>query len=177
MSPHDADVKVDVRRSRRRTQTVSAYRDGETIVVMIPARLSQAEEREWVATMVARITKSERRRRPDDTALHKRAAALSSRYLDALAAPASVRWVTNQKLRWGSCTPSEGSIRLSTRLQGMPPYVIDYVLLHELAHLLVPGHGEEFWSWVHRYELTERARGYLEGVSATSKLGLSPDAD
>lgn len=170
-------MKIDVRRSRRRKQTVSAYRDGATIVVMIPARLSQAEEREWVAAMVDRITTSERRRRPDDAGLANRAEVLSNRYLDGLAAATSVRWVTNQNFRWGSCTPVDGSIRLSTRLQGMPSYVIDYVLLHELTHLLVHGHGEEFWSWVHRYDSSERARGFLEGVSATAKLDMTPDAD
>jgi predicted metal-dependent hydrolase len=159
---------VEVRRSRRRKRTVSAYRDGDTIVVMIPARMSQAEEQEWVATMIERVTRAERRRRPSDEDLEARAAALSRRYLDDLAEPTSVRWVTNQRARWGSCTPADGTIRLSQRLQGMPSYVIDYVLLHELAHLLVHGHDDDFWAWVNRYDLTERARGFLEGVSATA---------
>ncbi len=162
-------MKIDVRRSRRRKRTVSAYRDGETIVVMIPARLSQAEERQWVATMVDRIATSERRRRLDDADLAARAQALSERYLDGLAAASSVRWVTNQNARWGSCTPVDGSIRLSTRLQGLPSYVIDYVLLHELTHLLIQGHGEEFWTWVHRYDRSERARGFLDGVAAATR--------
>ena len=81
----------------------------------------------------------------------KRAAALSDRYLGGLAMPESVRWVDNQKSRWGSCTPGDRSIRLSERLQGMPPWVIDYVLVHELAHLLEPGHDAKFWAWVDRY--------------------------
>ncbi|MEO7981809.1 MAG: M48 family metallopeptidase, partial [Sporichthyaceae bacterium] len=59
------------------------------------------------------------------------------------------------------------------RLQGMPSWVVDYVLVHELVHLLVPGHGPDFWAHVDRYPRTERARGYLEGVSATAQLGLS----
>lgn len=173
VEPVPESPDVEVRRSRRRTRTVSAYRDGDTIVVMIPAKMSRAQEREWVATMIDRVTKAERRRRPSDTALADRATVLSHRYLDGLADPQSVRWVTNQNARWGSCTPSDRTIRLSTRLHGMPPYVVDYVLLHELAHLLAHGHGEDFWSWVNRYELTERARGFLEGVSATANLELS----
>ncbi len=176
VSPAD-NLNIDVRRSNRRKRTVSAYRDGETIVVMIPARLSKSEEREWVASMVDRITKSESRRRPDDSVLAKRAANLSDRYLDGLALASSVRWVTNQNTRWGSCTPVDGSVRLSTRLQGMPSYVMDYVLLHELTHLLVHGHGPEFWCLVHRYELSERARGFLEGVSAAGHLGHVPAED
>jgi predicted metal-dependent hydrolase len=157
--------RIDVRRSRRRKRTVSAYREGDTVVVLIPARLTPSEEREWVATMVAKIGRAERRRRPDDDALAARASVLSSRYLEGRACATSVRWVTNQHSRWGSCTPLDRSIRLSTRLRGMPPYVVDYVLVHELTHLLVAGHGDDFWRWVNRFELTERARGFLNGVS------------
>jgi predicted metal-dependent hydrolase len=173
-SAASVDPAVEVRRSRRRTRTVSAYRDGETIVVMIPARMTRAEEREWVTTMVERVTKAERRRRPSDADLEQRAARLSRKYLDDLAIPTSVRWVANQRARWGSCTPADGTIRLSERLQGMPTYVIDYVLLHELVHLLVPGHDAAFWRWLERYDLTERARGFLEGVSAAGHLDAPP---
>lgn len=165
----DDDDKVDVRRSRRRTRTVSAYREGETIVVLIPAKMTRLEEQEWVTTMIAKVRRAERRRRPGDAALSARAEVLSHRYLDGLATPASVRWVTNQRARWGSCTPLDKSIRLSSRLQGVPSYVVDYVLLHELSHLLVAGHGDDFWQWVNRFDLAERARGFLEGVSAATR--------
>ena len=168
---------VEVRRSGRRKRTVSAYRDGEKIVVMIPARMTRAEEKEWVTTMVARVTKAERRRRPSDDDLQVRAARLSRKYLDGLAEPTSVRWVANQRARWGSCTPADGTIRLSDRLQGMPGYVVDYVLLHELVHLLEPGHDEGFWGWLERYDLTERARGFLEGVSAAGQIEESQGSD
>jgi predicted metal-dependent hydrolase len=170
------DVAVDVRRSKRRKRTVSAYRDGDTVVVMIPARMTKAEEREWVTTMVERVVRAERRRRPSDEALEARAALLSQRYLDGQAQPSSIRWVANQNSRWGSCTPADGTIRLSTRLQGMPGYVVDYVLLHELTHLITPGHGPDFWAWVGRYDLTERARGFLDGVSAAKGLPHPDDA-
>ena len=49
------DPEVEVRRSRRRRRTVSAYRDGDRIVVLIPASLSRKEEKDWVRTMVARL--------------------------------------------------------------------------------------------------------------------------
>jgi predicted metal-dependent hydrolase len=170
------EALVEVRRSARRRRTVSAYRDGDRTVVLIPARLSAAEERRWVSVMLERLATQERRRRPSDDGLLARASDLSRRYLDGRARLASIRWVDNQASRWGSCTPSDGSIRLSSRLQGMPGWVLDYVIVHELAHLLVPGHGPEFWALVEAYPRTERARGYLEGVSAASGLGLS-DAD
>ncbi len=177
-SPRDASAEapvVEVRRSRRRRRTVAAYREDDKVVVLLPARFSRAEEREWVATMLARIERSERRRRPSDAALAKRAAGLNERHLDGQAVPATVRWVDNQNSRWGSCTPSDRSIRLSTRLQGMPSWVIDYVLVHELAHLIETGHTPEFWGWVDRYPRAERAKGFLEGVAAASQLGIEAD--
>jgi len=166
-----ARPSVEVRRSARRRRTVSAYRaeDG-TVVVLLPAKLSRAEEQQWVEAMIARVQRSERRRRPSDEGLEKRAAQLSERYLEGLARPTSVRWVDNQGQRWGSCTPTDRSIRLSARLQGMPGWVVDYVLLHELAHLLESGHTPTFWRLVERYPKAERARGFLEGVAVASGL-------
>ncbi|MGW1793721.1 M48 metallopeptidase family protein [Streptomyces tubercidicus] len=167
---------VEVRRSSRRRRTVSAYREGDRTVVLIPARMSEAEERRWVTVMLDKLAAQESKRMLGDGELAERAERLSGQYLDGRARPASVRWVTNQNTRWGSCTPAEGSIRLSHRLQGMPEYVIDYVLLHELAHLLVPGHGPRFWRLLESYARTERARGYLEGVVAADRLPQLPVA-
>jgi predicted metal-dependent hydrolase len=167
------DPQVEVRRSTRRRRTVSAYRDGDRTVVLIPARMSRAEEREWVAVMLERLAKQDRKLRPSDRDLLARATELSRTWLAGRAKPASVRWVGNQGSRWGSCTPVDRTIRLSSRLQGMPSWVVDYVLVHELAHLLVPGHGPDFWALVDEFPRTERARGYLEGVSAAAGLDLS----
>ncbi|WP_300639521.1 M48 family metallopeptidase [Nocardioides sp.] len=166
---------VEVRRSKRRRRTVSAYREGDRIVVLVPATLTQAEEAEWVDTMVARIERAEARRRPSDDALMERALSLSDRYLGGIAVPESVRWVDNQSSRWGSCTPGDRTIRLSTRLQGMPTWVIDYVLVHELAHLIETHHNDSFWAWVDRYPQAERAKGYLMGWSAAAKLEDLPE--
>ena len=173
--PETPGPEVEVRRSRRRRRTVAAYREDDKVIVMIPARLTVAEEREWVATMLERLEKSDKRRRPSDAGLRRRATELADRYLDGLARPHTVRWVENQNSRWGSCTPSDRSIRLSRRLQGMPAWVIDYVLVHELAHLLEAGHTPEFWEWVDRYPRSERAKGFLEGVAAASQLGIEAD--
>lgn len=165
---------VEVRRSARRSRTVSAYREGDRTVVLIPARMSAAEEKRWVAQMLDKLAAQESRQVLGDDALVARAAELSARHLDGRAVPVSVRWVTNQNTRWGSCTPVEGTIRLSHRLQGMPEYVVDYVLLHELAHLLVADHGPRFWALLESFPRTERARGYLEGVVAAARLPHVP---
>ncbi len=96
-----AQPEVEVRRSKRRRRTVSAYRDGDRVVVMIPASLSRKEEAEWVETMLARLERSERRRKPSDTDLLRRANDLSDSYLGGLASPESVRWVDNQRVPVG----------------------------------------------------------------------------
>jgi predicted metal-dependent hydrolase len=169
----DGDV-VEVRRSARRRRTVTAYRELGRTVVLIPAAFSPAEERRWVAQMVAKLqTREERRRRSlgGDDELMSRAQALSSAHLDGLAEPLTVRWVDNQHRRWGSCTPADRSIRLSSRLRSMPEYVVDYVLVHELVHLLEPSHDERFWALVARYPRAERARGFLEGIELASYAG------
>jgi predicted metal-dependent hydrolase len=165
---------IEVRRSTRRRRTVSAYREGDRTVVLIPARMSEAEERRWVGVMLDKLAAQESKRTLGDGDLVERAERLSAQYFEGRARPASVRRVTNQNTRWGSCTPAEGSIRLSHRLRGMPEYVVDYVLLHELAHLLVPGHGPDFWHLLQAYPRTERARGYLEGVVAADRLPHVP---
>lgn len=167
---------VDVRRSARRRRTVSAYRDGDRVIVLIPARFSAAEEQEWVGRMVARVIGTGSQRRPaGDTGLTARARELSQRYLDGVAQPVSVRWVPEMRTRWASCTPADRTIRLSRKLQNMPSWVRDYVLLHELAHLIESGHGPKFWRLVERYPRTERARGYLDGVSAAANLPITDD--
>ena len=167
---------VEVRRSQRRRRTVSAYRDGGRVVVLIPDQFSRAEETEWVDKMLARLAAREQRARRTDRELARRARRLVARYLPEFAqsvAPTSIRWVENQSGRWGSCTPADGTIRISHRIQEMPDWVIDYVLLHELAHLVVPSHNARFWQLVGRYPKAERARGYLEGISAATGLVMA----
>jgi len=137
--------------------------------------------------MLERLAAQERRRagkasRGDDE-LARRGAELSRRYLGGRAAPTSIRWVGNQASRWGSCTPADGTIRLSDRMRTMPAWVIDYVLLHELAHLIEAGHGPRFHVLVAGYPKAELARGYLlgfsdaAGVDRSSWEGTSDDAE
>lgn len=171
------NAQVEVRRSRRRTSTVSAYRDGDRTIVSIPAKFSRAQEREWVQRMLDRLADKEQRRRPSDEELEVRARELSEKHLGGLARPTSVRWSARQGRRWGSCSLPERSIRISTRVRGMPGWVLDYVLLHELAHTLHAGHGPDFWALLDTYPRTERARGFLEGYAFARDAGLEDIAD
>jgi predicted metal-dependent hydrolase len=111
--------------------------------------------------MVRRLERSSRTGGID---LSERAAELADRY--ELPRPSTIRWVDNQQLRWGSCTPVDGSVRISSKLVTEPGWVLDYVIVHELAHLVVPGHGRDFWDLVDRYPRAERARGWLMARAA-----------
>ncbi|HEX3199455.1 MAG TPA: M48 family metallopeptidase, partial [Propionibacteriaceae bacterium] len=185
--PQSAAVRsprVEVRRSSRRTRTVTAYRERDTIVVLIPQRMSKADERTFVRDMVEKVLAREARSSAPhgDDALASRARDLAATYLapalDQVPEPTAVWWVTNQQQRWGSCTPSTGLIRLSHRLQPMPVWVVDYVLLHELVHLVEPTHSERFWGLVGQYPAAEKAKGYLEGyLAGQGRQAESSDVD
>jgi predicted metal-dependent hydrolase len=164
-------MDVEVIRSARRRKTISAEQRGGTIVVRVPAGMSAEEERVWVARMVKRLTSRERTRRLNaGPALERAADRLNRRHFGGRLAWRSIRYVSNQRTRYGSCTPEDGTIRISDRVAELPDWVRDYVVVHELAHLEEPGHGLEFWDLVNRYPLTERARGYL------TALGLEEEA-
>lgn len=162
--------EVEVQSSPRRRRTISAHWSGEKIIVQVPARMSRAERSAAVQEMVARLLTQQQRRRVSDSALMEMAQALSDAHLEGRARPSSVVWSRAMTSRWGSCTPEDRTIRLSHRLAGMPRYVQEYVLVHELAHLLEAEHNEPFWDWVRRYPQTERAMGYLEGWSEAKDL-------
>ena len=153
--------RIEVRRSARRKKTISAEIVGDVLVVSVPQRLSKAEEQEWVTAMSQRMAERKRRDRLNaDGDLWRRASELADLYVDGIR-PREITWVTNQRSRWGSCSPDERSIRLSVALADYPSWVRDYVIVHELAHLVHADHSERFWQLVGRYPLTERARGFL----------------
>lgn len=173
------DPRIDVRRSRRRTRTVSARLEGETVVVLMPAGLPRSQERRLISEMLGKLARSGGRRRPpaSDATLMERARSLSHAHLDGRARPESVRWVPAMTTRWASCSPGSAQIRISESLRDVPSYVLDYVLVHELAHLVVPGgHPPEFWEVVRRFPRTERAMGYLEAYSRVLRPGAGEPA-
>jgi len=172
-------LRVRVRRSTRRVKSVgAAWRDG-VAVVSLPARLSAREEAHWVEVMLTRMLGREKARTPrGDDELQTRAVQLSDAHLEGRARPSSVRWVGNQQRRWGSTTPLDRTIRLSDRLRSMPRYVQDYVLVHELAHLLADdGHGPLFRSWERRFPRWAEAKAFLAGVSWAEDRGAQPSID
>lgn len=166
-------AEIEVRRSARRTRTISARREGGRTIIMVPATMSAHEERVAVAEMVAKLDARDRKRTVarSDEELVRRAVRLAGQYVPEAPLPSSVRWVTNQNTRWGSCTPVDRTIRLSHRLHDMPEYVVDAVLVHELAHLVVAGHDRSFEAIVSRFPRMTEAMGFLDGVTWRQRQG------
>jgi hypothetical protein len=157
------DLTVEVVRSQRRRRTMQAYIVGGKLRILIPAGLPPEEESRFLESMIARAT---RKLSSTEVDLETRAAELAKEY--GLPMPSSIEWSGRQLTRWGSCTTSSGRIRISDRLASMPGWVLDSVLIHELAHLAVPNHGPGFQALVARYRLGERAKGYLIAKSEES---------
>ncbi|MGH9297217.1 MAG: M48 metallopeptidase family protein, partial [Acidimicrobiales bacterium] len=171
------EATVEIRVSERRKRTSQAHLEPGRVVVVVPSRLSVAS-REDVATRLARrmLNQSGRRRVDSDRELESRAVELADLYLDGVRA-SSIRWVTNQTRRWGSCTVGTGSIRLSARLKVVPGWVLDSVIVHELAHLLEGSHSADFHALVSRYPRHAEAEAFLLGFEqgcTTASMALGP---
>ncbi len=162
-----ADPEVEVRISPRRRKTAAAYWEQGRIVVVLPRHVRVADRPELVDWLVTRV----RAKRPgvgtSDDDLAARADRLGRRYLGG-PHPSSIRWVSNQTRRWGSCSSVAGEIRLSDRLRAVPEWVLDAVIIHELAHLEHPDHSPAFHELADRYPRQREAAIFLQGF----QLGL-----
>ncbi|MGO8872525.1 MAG: M48 family metallopeptidase [Acidimicrobiales bacterium] len=158
---------VEVRVSKRRKKTAGAHWEGDRIVVVVPAHLRGAERDEMVESLSRRVARHRPHLHSSDEELTRRATALGRRYLEGTT-PASIRWSTNQQKRWGSCTIATREIRVSERLRMAPAWVLDAVIVHELAHLVEANHSPRFRELENRYPRRREADAFLEGYA----LGL-----
>lgn len=173
-----AEVRdLEVRRSARRTRTLTVFRERGRLVALVPARMTAAQERELLPPLVERFLARESKRNGPvlDDELTTRARVLFARYLaERTGGPLpefTVRWSGNQNRRWGSCTNATGAIRLSARLRNMPEWVSDYVLVHELSHLFEPNHSASFHHLVAGYPRVAEATAFLAGYQHAANAG------
>lgn len=164
---------MEVRRTKRRKKTVAAVREGNLTVLYAPLRMPNYEIEEMAEELQERLNRIDPRAFYSDGELMERAEYLSATYLFAAAQPKSVNWSEKLSGAWGICNPLHQTINLTTRLKGLPEYVIDYVLLHELVHLICTNHGRDFDNFMKLFEKKERAEGYLD---ALDELGSSPES-
>lgn len=150
------DLEVEVVRSARRRKTIQAQLVGDRLRLLVPLRTSQREIDRAARELGAKILRSHQASHVD---LAARAATLARRF--GLPTPTSIAWAPNQNRQWGSCRAGTGEVRISDRLASFPPFVLDYVIVHELAHLVEPNHGPAFKALEDRFPKAERARGFL----------------
>jgi predicted metal-dependent hydrolase len=174
--PGISEGEIVVIRSTRRKKNISAYRQGGRIVVSIPARMSKADEREMVPQMVAKIRAQEAAATMSEESLHIRVDELLTELAPEITLrPSSINW-RGMRERWGSCTGTDRTIRISDRLKGAPDYVVDYVLFHEAIHLQYFDHGPEFKALLARFPLEGQAEAYLSGYEAAENALTAPEA-
>jgi len=158
-------MEIKIIRSRRRKRTVSARMNKDILVVNAPAWLPEERLGKIVADFTSKFEKKRIKEELDKKqSLPEIAARLNNRYFGNKLKINSIEYVTGQRSKFGCCDYRSAAIRISHRIGLMPEWVRDYVIIHEMAHLIEPNHGSLFWDIVSRYKLTERARGYLMAV-------------
>jgi predicted metal-dependent hydrolase len=157
-------MEIRIIRSKRRRKTVQAREVDGIMEILAPAYMSDKELEPIIRNLTARISKHKELAKLDDQVLEKRADSLNRRYFDNTLKWKSIRWASNQNKRHGSCNTARGTILISHRIAEMPRFVLDYIIVHELAHLIEPNHSQRFWDLVYQYPKVERAKGYLMAV-------------
>jgi predicted metal-dependent hydrolase len=133
--------------------------------VSIPLRLERAEALRIIDELARRLLRRQRahqiNREDDPTELARRIAQRFPKPPEVR----SVEYTTVTSSCWGSYSPRTQSIRLSAALRHMPPWVLEAVVAHELAHAIHPNHSPAFWALLRSvYPDTDRARAFLSGV-------------
>jgi hypothetical protein len=177
----DPDVvpEVEIRASARRRKTGVAFFEAGRVVVVVPERMSRAARDRFAEELVRQLLQRCSRRHASDAGLAARAAALADQYLGGIR-PSSIRWSTRQQRRWGSCSLHSREIRIASRLQTVPEWVLDGVIVHELAHLLEAGHTSRFHELANRYPRQSEAHTYLDGFGhglTTAGFPMNPEED
>jgi predicted metal-dependent hydrolase len=157
-------MEIRIIRSKRRRKTVQAREIDGGLEILAPAHITDKQLEPIIEELKARINRHKKLSKLEDEALERRANMLNRQYFDNLLQWHSIRWVINQNRCHGSCNTNRGTIRISHRIAEMPRFVQDYVIVHELAHVIEPNHSQRFWDLVYRYPRAERARGYLMAV-------------
>ena len=171
------EIEVEIVRSKRRSMALQIRTDG-SVLVRVPMRVSDRTIRRFVTSHARWIEENRsqmfaRRQylaeNPYDipeweslTASDKKVAKQKiiervDYYADCMGIDYGSISMRNQKSRWGSCS-SKGNLNFNYRLAYLPQELLDYVVVHELAHIAHKNHGPQFWALVERYLPDYRAR-------------------
>lgn len=158
----DGSIKINVVKSAARRKTLQAKYDDKNcmLTVAVPVIAKDEEIREFVDRCLKKL-KSRQKSERNQASLHRRALELARKYFGLSMKFKSISYTDNYTRAWGKCYTATGEICIHNRLIDFPEWVEDYVIIHELAHLIEPNHGPAFWKLAERYSLKERAVGFL----------------
>lgn len=160
---------IHINRSNRRKKTIEGKIKDNILHIYLPKGLSKKQEQKYITIIENNMKKKEQKKNLNSNGhLKERAEMINQKYFDGNL-DFSIRFVTNQHKKYGSCTPATKTIRLSHQIADFPQFVQDYLIVHELAHLIHPNHSKAFWEIVHHYPLVERAKGFLYAVEYLSR--------
>ncbi len=151
---------------RKRVKNVNVRLRGSTVFISAPPHLSEKDLKPMVEKLAKGLI-----RRAHSQRINEEVDALTLAGKVALRFPEPpdvdrVRFVTNQRSRWGSYSGKTRTIRLNAVLRRMPKWVLEAVIAHELAHVEHPNHSQEFWHLLREVcPETDKANAFLAGVS------------
>ncbi len=175
--------EIPVRLERRRIKNINLYirpPHGD-VLVTVPFHVSEAqvlrflsEKEKWIVSHRARMTeraeqdRENRLRTMTDRHVTDAELAYLKEQIECYAAKWEpvmgvhcLRWtIRDMKSRWGSCTVAKKTIRMNLQLAKKPAECVEYVVVHELTHLLEPSHNERFHAYMARFlpDYKERKR-------------------
>ena len=155
---------------RKAVKNVNARLRGSTLSVSAPLKMPQATLDGIVIDLAQKLVRRVHAQRvnqeEDALALARRGAARFTPWVPQPLDVQAVRLVASQQACWGSYSLATRTIRLNAVLRRMPRWVMEAVVVHELAHIVHPNHSPAFWELARRvYPETDRARAFLAGVA------------
>ena len=162
------EIRISVIRSARKSLGLEV-RDANTVLARIPTRVSDRElkafvenHRSWILEKTEVMAEREEKRKstpaPPPELLSKtyrmkiqlKIGKRVRHYCEAMGVTVGYVTVKNQKTRWGSCS-AKGNVNFNYQLAFLPDELLDYVVIHELAHRRHMNHSRAFWAEVEKY--------------------------
>ena len=162
------EIRISVIRSARKSLGLEV-RDANTVLARIPTRVSDRElkafvenHRSWILEKTAVMAEREEKRKStpaplpellsktDRMKIQLKIGKRVRHYCEAMGVTVGYVTVKNQKTRWGSCS-AKGNVNFNYQLAFLPDELLDYVVIHELAHRRHMNHSRAFWAEVEKY--------------------------
>ena len=162
------EIRILVIRSARKSLGLEV-RDAHTVLARIPARVSDRElkafvesHRKWILEKTAVMAEREENRKStpapppellsktDRMKIQLKIGKRVRHYCEVMGVTVGYVTVKNQKTRWGSCS-AKGNVNFNYQLAFLPEELLDYVVIHELAHRRHMDHSRAFWAEVEKY--------------------------